>query len=236
MRINKYLASCGISSRRKSEELVVSGKVKINGRIIKDLSYLVKKTDLVTVDNKKVFLNEKHVYLMLNKPKGFVSTTNDDLGRKTVLDLAPAFRDTRLFPIGRLDYETEGLLLLTTDGDLANKLMHPSHQISKTYVAKIEGEITEEEIKKLESGIVIDGIKTKKSKIRLAGFDTEKKISRLEVIISEGRNRQVRKMFDALNKEVIFLKRTAIGSLQLGGVTRGTYRELNAKEIASLKK
>jgi len=236
MRINKYLASCGIASRRKSEELVLEGKVKINGRVIKDLAYLVKKTDLVTVDNKKVFVNERHIYLMLNKPKGFVSTTSDDLGRKTVLDLAPAFRDTRLFPIGRLDYETEGLLLLTTDGDLANKLMHPSHQISKTYIAKIEGEISEEDIQKLEKGVIIDGQKTKKSKIRLLGFDDEKKISRLEVVISEGRNRQVRKMFDAINKEVIFLKRTAIGSLQLGGVTRGTYRELNNKEIASLKK
>jgi len=215
---------------------VLEGKVKINGRVIKDLAYLVKKTDLVTVDNKKVFVNERHIYLMLNKPKGFVSTTSDDLGRKTVLDLAPAFRDTRLFPIGRLDYETEGLLLLTTDGDLANKLMHPSHQISKTYIAKIEGEISEEDIQKLEKGVIIDGQKTKKSKIRLLGFDDEKKISRLEVVISEGRNRQVRKMFDAINKEVIFLKRTAIGSLQLGGVTRGTYRELNNKEIASLKK
>lgn len=231
MRINKYLATCGIASRRKCEELILDGQVKLNGRVIKDLATTIGPKDIVTVDGKKVTADLKHIYLMLNKPKGFVSTTSDEHGRKTVLDLAPAFRDRRLFPVGRLDYDTEGLLILTTDGDLANRLMHPKNEISKTYIAKIEGTIEQDQIDKLQNGVILDGTKTKRCKIRLVGFDEDTKMSRLEVVIQEGRNRQVRRMFDAINREVVFLKRSAIGALNLGGVTRGTYRELTKKEV-----
>jgi len=236
MRINKYLATCGIASRRKCEELVLQGKVKLNGRIIKDLSTTVGKGDIITVDKVKMKPREEMVYLMLNKPKGFVCTTKDEHGRKTVLELAPAYRDVRLFPIGRLDYDTEGLLILTTDGELANRLTHPRHEISKTYIAKVEGEVSEEEIRKLSNGVVLDGVRTKRCKVSLLGYDIETKISRLEVVISEGRNRQVRRMFESVNRQVVFLKRVAIGGLSLGGVTRGTYRELSPKEIALLRK
>jgi len=236
MRINKYLATCGIASRRKCEELVFLGKVKLNGRIVKDLSTTVGKGDIVTVDKIKMRPREEMVYLMLNKPKGFVCTTKDEHGRKTVLDLTPAYRDVRLFPIGRLDYDTEGLLILTTDGELANKLTHPRHEITKTYITKVEGELSEEEIRKLSQGVMLDGVRTKRCKVTLLGFDAETKLSRLEVVISEGRNRQVRRMFESVNRQVVFLKRVAIGGLSLGGVTRGTYRELSAKEVALLRK
>ena len=235
MRINKYLALCGLSSRRNSEIFVREGKVKINGRTVTDLSTDVKDTDIVTVNNERLLPTEEHIYIMLNKPKGYVCTTSDELGRKTVLQLLGSkYEGKRIFPIGRLDYDTEGLLLLTTDGDVANRIMHPKSEVPKTYVAKIEGEITEAELAKLRGGVILDEKKTKKCKVRLKDFTDN--ISRVEVVITEGRNRQVRRMFDSINREVVFLKRVAIGELKLGGLYRGTSRELNAKEIEYLKK
>ena len=147
---------------------------------------------------------------------------------------AGKYEGKRLFPVGRLDYDTEGMLLMTTDGDLSNRLMHPRNEITKTYVAKIEGEISEEELNKLREGVVLDGVKTKKSKVKLLGYDG--KISRIEVVISEGRNRQVRRMFESINRDVIFLKRVAIGEIKLGGLYRGNFRELKPNEIDYLKK
>lgn len=235
MRINKFLAECGIASRRNCETLVTAGRVKINGKTVTMLATDVDpEFDLVSVDEKPVKPIARHLYLALNKPKGYVCTTNDEFGRKTVMDFFEGkYPGKRIFPVGRLDYDTEGLLILTTDGDLSNRLMHPRNEIPKTYVAKIEGEIAESDLNKLRQGVILDGVKTKKCKVRLLG--TENNVSRVEVAITEGRNRQVRRMFESINRDVIFLKRTAIGDIKLGGLYRGNFRELKENEIEYLK-
>lgn len=236
MRINKFLAECGLASRRNCETLVTDGRVKVNGKKVTNLATDVdEENDLVSVDDKPVKPIGKHLYVLLNKPKGYVCTTSDEHGRKTVMDFFKGkYEGKRLFPVGRLDYDTEGLLLLTTDGDLSNRLMHPRNEISKTYVAKIEGEISEADLNTLRNGVILDGVKTKKCKVKLLGFDG--KISRIEVVISEGRNRQVRRMFESINRDVIFLKRVAIGEIKLGGLYRGNFRELKPAEVEYLKK
>ncbi|MBR2988095.1 MAG: rRNA pseudouridine synthase [Clostridia bacterium] len=236
MRINKFLAECGVASRRNSETLVLEGRVKINNKVVTKLATEVDpELDLVSVDGKPVKPIGKHLYIMMNKPKGYVCTVSDEFGRKTVMDiLGDKYPGKRIFPVGRLDYDTEGLLILTTDGDLANRLMHPRNEISKTYVAKIEGEISEADLNKLRSGVELDGVKTKKCKVKLLEFNDN--ISRIEVTISEGRNRQVRRMFESINRDVIFLKRTAIGEIKLGGLFRGNFRELKERESEYLKK
>ncbi len=235
MRINKFLAECGIASRRNCETLVTAGRVKVNGKTVTMLATDVDpEFDLVSVDEKPVKPIARHLYLALNKPKGYVCTTNDEFGRKTVMDFFEGkYPGKRIFPVGRLDYDTEGLLILTTDGDLSNRLMHPRNEIPKTYVAKIEGEIAESDLNKLRQGVILDGVKTKKCKVRLLG--TENNVSRVEVVITEGRNRQVRRMFESINRDVIFLKRTAIGDIKLGGLYRGNFRELKENEIEYLK-
>ena len=223
MRINKYLAECGLASRRASEQIITAGRVKLNGKIVTDLATDVSEDDFVTVDGKRAQPIHKHIYLMLNKPKGYITSTNDEKGRKTVMDLLDKkFANKRIFPIGRLDYDTEGLLLLTTDGDLCNRISHPRNDISKTYVAKIENEVSEEELNKLRGGVILDGVKTKRCRITVLEFDG--KLTRLEVVISEGRNRQVRRMFESINREVVFLKRVGVGELKLGGLGRGECR------------
>ncbi len=235
MRINKYLAECGLASRRASEQIITAGRVKLNGKIVTDLATDVSEDDFVTVDGKRAQPIHKHIYLMLNKPKGYITSTNDEKGRKTVMDLLDKkFANKRIFPIGRLDYDTEGLLLLTTDGDLCNRISHPRNDISKTYVAKIENEVSEEELNKLRGGVILDGVKTKRCRITVLEFDG--KLTRLEVVISEGRNRQVRRMFESINREVVFLKRVGVGELKLGGLGRGECRELKPGEIDYLKK
>lgn len=241
MRINKYLAECGLASRRNCEAFVLDGRVKVNGKTVHNLATEVDtEFDQVSVDDKPVKPIGKHLYIMLNKPKGYVCTTSDEKQRKTVMDLvAGKYPGKRLFPVGRLDYDTEGLLLMTTDGDLSNRLMHPRNEISKTYVAKIEGEVSEAELNKLRAGIELDGVRTKKCKARVVGQENageDKLITRVEVVISEGRNRQVRRMFEAINREVVFLKRVAIGEVKLGGLTRGTFRELRDVEVEYLKR
>ena len=235
MRINKYLAECGLASRRASEQIITAGRVKLNGKIVTDLATDVSEDDFVTVDGKRAQPIHKHIYLMLNKPKGYITSTNDEKGRKTVMDLLDKkFANKRIFPIGRLDYDTEGLLLLTTDGELCNRISHPRNDISKTYVAKIENEVSEEELNKLRGGVILDGVKTKRCRITVLEFDG--KLTRLEVVISEGRNRQVRRMFESINREVVFLKRVGVGELKLGGLGRGECRELKPNEIDYLKK
>lgn len=232
MRINKYLAECGIASRRASEQIILDGRVKLNGKTVTELATDVKETDTVTVDGRKIAPSEKKVYIMLHKPKGCVCTVSDELGRKTVMDLLDGMKE-RVFPVGRLDFDTEGLLLLTNDGDLANRITHPRNEISKTYIAKIEGEIPEDSLEQLRRGVMIDGKKTNKAKVVLVDFNDN--ISRIRVTISEGRNRQVRRMFEAVGKEVIFLKRERIGDLKLGGLSRGKWRYLTDEEINYLK-
>ncbi len=232
MRINKFLATCGVASRRKCDELILQGKVLVNKKKVTQLGLDVdEEKDEVVFNGEIVTLPETRVYYMLHKPKGYVTSASDDRGRKTVLDLVKS--SARIFPVGRLDYDSEGLVLLTNDGELANMLTHPSFEIEKTYVAKIEGKILESELAVLRAGVVIDGKRTAKAKFKLLDFDG--KISRIEVKIKEGRNRQVRKMFEAIGHEVIFLKRTAIGGLKLGGLSRGEFRELKPEEVVYLQ-
>ncbi|HEY8424033.1 MAG TPA: pseudouridine synthase [Clostridia bacterium] len=234
MRINRYLSLCGVASRRKSEQLILEKRVKINGRVAENFAIDVDpKRDVVTVDGKVITLKEDYIYLMLHKPKGYVTTTSDDRGRRTVMDLIKVPKNRRVYPVGRLDYNTEGLLLFTDDGDLTNILTHPSRKIEKTYVARIKGTITPEELNKLRSGVEIDGVKTAPAKVRVLEGDEES--TRLEIIIHEGRNRQVRKMLESVGKETEFLKRISIGEIRLGGLPRGKFRMLNKKEIAYLQ-
>ena len=233
MRINKYLALCGVGSRRSSERLIVEGAVKINGTLAVLSSEINPEADTVTVSGKVVQPPKRFVYIMLHKPKGCVTTVSDDKGRKTVFDYVKTV-NVRLFPIGRLDYDTEGLLLLTNDGDLANKLMHPGNQIGKTYVAKIEGEIKAAELEQLRNGIDI-GDKTPTAPAKASILETAANFSRLEITVFEGRNRQIKRMFESLGKTVVFLKRTKIGELRLGGLARGEFRYLSDKEQRYLK-
>ena len=231
MRINKYLAECGVASRRQCDKLIEDGAVKINGKLCA-LGAEVNDGDTVTVNGKKISREEKWEYYILNKPKGYVCTVSDDLGRKTVMELLPKHA-TRVYPIGRLDYATEGLLLFTNDGDLAFRLTHPKNEIPKTYMAKIEGSITEAELDKLRFGVEIDGKMTARCKVSLT--ETGKEASKVVLTITEGRNRQVRKMFEAIGKNVILLKRTKIGDLTLHGLDRGQCRALTPKEVEYLK-
>ena len=231
MRINKYLAESGVASRRASDTLIEEKRVLINGKTA-TLGSEVEDGDTVTVDGSIVRPVKKYSYYMLNKPKGYVTTVKDDKGRKTVMDLLPKKGD-RLYPVGRLDYDTEGLLIITNDGELAQRLTHPVNEVPKTYVAKIEGVLTENMLARLRGGVEVDGVRTKKSAVRIV--DETKTETKVSVTITEGRNRQVRKMFEAVGKEVIFLKRIKIGDLALRGLNRGEYRPLTKEEIYYLK-
>lgn len=232
MRINKYLAQAGVASRRKVEEFILAGKVKVNGKVTRDLSTDIKDTDIVYFENRPVKASSNYVYYKLNKPKGYVTTVDDDKDRKTVMDLLRGIH-TRVYPVGRLDYDTEGLLLFTNDGDLTNVLTRPSSEVKKTYIAHIESGITKEEIKTLTSGVEIDGYKTKPCSIE--AIELSQTLSKLQVTITEGKNRQIRKMFESVGKNVIFLRRTQIGEIRLGGLSRGEYAPLNAKELKYLR-
>ncbi|MBR2870509.1 MAG: rRNA pseudouridine synthase [Clostridia bacterium] len=227
MRINKFLAESGVASRRGADKLIEEGVVKINGKVC-DLGTEVNLGDNVTVHGKPVNTVKKYDYYIMNKPKGYVCTVKDDKGRKTVMDLLPP-KTERLFPVGRLDYDTEGLLLFTNDGDLAFKLTHPKNEVTKTYLVKTEKPITEDELNKLRAGVYIDGVKTKKCKIRL--IETTKNYSKVHITISEGKNRQVRKMFESVKHSVDFLKRIKIGDLTLTGLDRGAVRKLTPVEV-----
>lgn len=231
MRINKFLSGCGFDSRRKCESIVTDGRVRVNGKIITDLATDIKDSDKVEVDGKAVVLRTESVYIMLNKPKGCVTTAKDEKSRKTVMDIVKI--KERVFPVGRLDYDTEGLLLLTNDGDLTNKITHPKNGITKTYVVKVEGTVSETELKKLRSGIVYGNISYKGAEVRIVGTDSD--YTRLEITVTEGKNHEIKNMVEAIGRRVEFLKRIAIGELRLGGLSRGEWRYLNTKEVAYLK-
>ncbi|MBE5744586.1 MAG: rRNA pseudouridine synthase [Clostridiales bacterium] len=232
MRINKYLADKGIASRRHADEMVEAGRVKING-CIATLGANVEEKDVVLVDDVPVSREEKtEKYYLMNKPKGVMCTVADDRGRKTVMQFLPPDAG-RVFPVGRLDYETEGLLLLTNDGDLAFRLTHPTSEVPKTYMARIEGTMTEKDLNRIRSGIELDGVLTKKCKAHIV--ETNKAYTKVHITITEGRNRQVRRMFEAIGRNVEFLKRISIGNLKLTGLDRGEVRKLTENEIAYLK-
>ena len=228
MRINKYLASAGVASRRKVEEFIISGRVKVNGKVIKDLATDIKSTDVVKLDNKIVKPTESFVYYKLNKPKGYVTTASDEKDRKTVMDLMRGVHQ-RVFPVGRLDYDTEGLLLLTNDGELANILTKPNSNIAKSYVVTIENAIDKNEVKALSSGVNIGDYVTKPCSVEI--MEENENMAKLKVTITEGKNRQIRRMFEAIGKNVTFLKRVQIGEIRLGGLSRGEYQPLNSKEL-----
>lgn len=236
MRINKYIASCGIASRRKAEELIIENRVKVNGKIVSELSFQINEAeDKVEVDGKTIGLEEELVYIMLNKPEGYVTTVKDQFDRKSVIDLVKGV-GARVYPIGRLDYETSGLLLLTNDGDLTYKLTHPKHEVDKTYVATVKGIPNESEINNFEKGLYIEDYKTAPAKIKIVKKNIEKNYAVCEIKIHEGRNRQVRKMCRAINHPVMNLRRKAMGKIVLKDVEIGQYRYLTNDEVNYLKK
>lgn len=231
IRLQKYLSECGVASRRKSEELIQLGKVKVNGHIAVIGSKVDPKRDKVTVRGKNITANTEKMYIMLHKPRGFVTTAKDENGRKCVTDLVKDV-PVRLFPVGRLDMNSEGLLLMTNDGEFANKLTHPSYHINKTYRVTVKGDVVDEKIIKLREGIVLDGEKT----LPCDCFIAERKPDRtvLIFIIQEGRNRQIRRMCEAVKLEVLRLKRTEIAGVKLGMLPRGSWRPLNEREMRRL--
>jgi pseudouridine synthase len=232
MRINKFLADKGIASRRHADEMIANGRVKINGQTA-TLGATVEETDEVLVDDVIVSQTEKkEEYYIMNKPKGVICTVSDDRGRKTVMDYLPETAG-RVFPVGRLDYETEGLLILTNDGDTAFRLTHPTSEVPKTYLARIEGTMTEKDLNRIRSGVELDGVLTKKCKAHIV--ETNKAYTKVHITITEGRNRQVRRMFEAIGRTVAFLKRVSIGKLKLTGLDRGEVRALTESEILYLK-
>jgi len=232
-RLQKYIARCGVSSRRKAEELIINGNVKVNGIVVTELGTKVDTDkDRVAVDNNTISENNKIIYIKLYKPEGYVTTAKDQFGRKTVLDLIEI--EERIYPIGRLDYNTSGLLLLTNDGDLANKLMHPKYHIYKTYVADVDGRISDESINKLISGVNIEDYKTAPAKVKLIRYSGDK--STVQISIYEGKNRQVRKMLDAVGHNVFMLKRISLGEIGLDNLKPGSWTYLKEDEIKFLKR
>lgn len=232
MRINKFLAEQGVASRRACDEIVAEGRVTINGKPAK-AGDDVSPADTVMLDGKTLSHKVKYEYYLLNKPKGCVCTVSDDKGRKTVMDLLPAGAG-RVFPVGRLDYDTEGLLILTSDGELAYRLTAPQSEIQKTYLVRIEGTISDVQLNRLRAGVEIErGVVTKKCKVTVV--ETNKKYTKLHVVLTEGKNREIRRMFEAVGKNVDFLKRIRIGDLTLTGLDRGKVRNLTPDEVFYLK-
>ena len=230
-RLQKVIANSGYCSRRKAEELIIAGKVRVDNILITELGYKVKGNEMIMIDGKILTKDDKE-YILLYKPRGVVTTTDDDKKRKTVLDLINT--NKRVYPIGRLDYDTSGLLIITNDGNLTNLLLHPKNNIDKVYLAKISGILSGKEIKKLESGILLDDFKTSPCKVKDKKIDKKNMTSLVMITIHEGKNHQVKKMFSAINHDVIKLKREKIAFLDLQGLKPGEYRHLNIKEVKKL--
>lgn len=231
-RLQKVIASSGYTSRRNAEELIKKGKVMVNGNTITEMGYKVSNTDIITVEGNNISKEEKKEYYLLNKPRGVITSVKDDKNRKTVVDLIDT--NLRIYPVGRLDYDTTGALILTNDGELANLLMHPKSNVDKVYVAKIKGLINSSDLKKLESGVVINGIKTARAKAKIKKYDKKEMTSIVELSIHEGRNHQVKDMFKSLGFEVLKLKREKYCFLDLNGLKSGEYRLLTIKEVKKL--
>ena len=232
MRINKFLAESGVCSRRAADKMIEEGLVKVNGKVCVIGQEIDEFSDSVVVNGKKLNLVNTYEYYIMNKPKGYVCTVKDDRGRKTVMDLLPP-NIKRVFPVGRLDYDSEGLLILTNDGELTYKLTHPKNEVPKTYLVKTEKPVSDKDITALRQGVIIDGVKTKKCSVQFV--EATKTGSKLHITITEGRNRQIRKMIESLGNNVEFLKRIKIGDLTLSGLNRGETRKLTAREIEYLR-
>ncbi len=232
IRLQKYLADAGVSSRRKCEELISQGRVEVNGRIVNEPGSKVDGSEEIKVDGRTIEPETKKVYILLNKPVGYISSAKDQFSRKTVVDLTDTVKE-RIYPVGRLDYDTSGLIILTNDGGFANILMHPRHEVRKKYRAVISGMLSDEDIKKLEQGLDIGGYTTVPAKVTVRRAAADRSI--VDIEIHEGKNRQVRRMFEAVGHPVRQLKRTAIGDLAVGGLEEGQWRHLSKKEVVALK-
>ncbi|WP_170237390.1 pseudouridine synthase [Streptococcus hyovaginalis] len=232
MRINKYIAHAGVASRRKAETLIKQGLVTINGKRVTELATLVKSGDVVEVEGSPIY-NEEKVYYLLNKPRGVISSVSDEKGRQTVIDLLPDVKQ-RIYPVGRLDWDTSGLLLLTNDGDFTDKMIHPRNEIDKVYLARVKGIATKENLRPLTRGVSIDGKKTKPARYNIIKVETDKNRSVVELTIHEGRNHQVKKMFESVGLLVDKLSRTQFGTLDLSGLRPGEARRLTKKEVSQL--
>lgn len=234
-RLQKFLANCGVASRRKCEDLILKGAVKVNGKVVTELGTKVDlKVDKVEYNEKIIKPLEAKVYILLNKPIGYVTTSHDQFDRDTVLDLVKV--KERIVPVGRLDMYTSGALILTNDGDFVYKVTHPKHEIEKTYTVTLKGIINKTEVQALRDGVKIDDYKTKPAKVKILKTDEEKKQSRLEITIHEGKNRQVRKMCEAVGRKVLALHRSKIGNIGVKDLKIGTWRYLTNKEIANITK
>ena len=230
-RLQKVIANSGVTSRRKAEELILNGKVKVNGKVILTLGTQVDSSDIVEVNGITISKEDK-VYYLLNKPREVITSVTDDKGRKTVVDLIKD--NKRIYPVGRLDYDTTGAIILTNDGEFANLLMHPKNEIDKTYVAKIEGVLNPKELMLLKNGVLVDGVKSRKARVKVRKIDKENNTSIVEITIHEGKNHQVKKMFESVGHLVLKLKRERIAFLDLTGLKSGEYRKLNHKEVTVL--
>ena len=233
MRLQKYLASCGVASRRAAEKLIAEGHVTVDGQKITEMGVQVEDHQIICVDGKRVRPEGEKHYIMYHKPAGEVTTVSDPKGRATVLD---RFRDypIRLYPVGRLDYDSEGLLLLTNDGDLTERMLHPSMEVDKTYLARVSNQVTPEEARQLERGVMVDGRQTARAKVHI--LSVQNLFTDMIITIHEGRNRQVRKMVEQIGHQVVMLRRIRFGPLKLGELPRGMWRPLTQEELDALKK
>lgn len=233
MRLNKFLATAGIASRRKCEELIKNGEIKVNGQVVLNLATTIdEKKDKVEYKGGVLSLPSTFIYLKMNKPKGYASTSSDEKGRKTIFDLVED-KSVRLFNVGRLDYDTEGLILLTNDGDFANRVIHPSFEIEKEYMVTVEGKMQESEFAVLRKGAVVNGERMPEAKVKPISFDG--KFTKLSVVITEGQNHQVRRMFEAIGRSIRLLKRVRIGQVRLGNLYRGKTKPITEEEIKSFE-
>ncbi len=244
-RLQKFLANNGIAARRKCEEFIVEGRVKVNGKVVTELGTKINPdTDIVEFDGKRVQKVEKHVYILLNKPIGYVTTAKDQFDRPTVMDLVKV--DEKILPVGRLDMYTSGALLLSNDGDFINKVTHPKNEVEKTYTVTLKGIATVDDVQKLQEGVKIDISEqqddhvpqyyvTGKAKVKILKTDEEKQISRIQITIHEGKNREVRKMCEAIGKKVLALHRRKIGTLDVKNIEIGKWRYLTPKEVQEIK-
>lgn len=231
MRLQKAIAQSGVCSRRKAEELIKEGKVKVNNKVVTELGSKVSGADEIRV-NDKIIRNDRLEYYVLYKPKSVISSTSDEKGRTTVIDLIKS--KARLYPIGRLDYDTTGIIMISNDGAFANLMMHPANKIEKTYIVYLDGVITPEQLRKLEQGVIVDGRKTARAKAKILNKDLEYQNSKIRLTINEGRNHQVKKMIEAVGLQVKRLHRETYGIIDLKGLVPGMYRELKKNEVEQL--
>lgn len=235
IRLQKYMAEAGIASRRKCEEYIIDGRVKVNGEVIQELgTKVISGKDIVEFDNEEITKEEQLVYILLNKPIGYITTVKEQFQRDTVMELVKT--NKRLVPVGRLDMYTSGALILTNDGDFVYKVTHPKHEIEKTYTVTVQGEVTNEEVESIRNGVDIGGYTTKPARVKILKIDEDRNISRLEIVIHEGKNRQVRKMCEAVGRRVIALHRSKIGNISVKEVELGKWKYLTKNEVEKLLK